>query len=75
MMSTAGYPPAQGQLYPNSAAQSTTTFDTKSPQDPRTLSRTPSPTPSEQKELDTGAVDWKTISKPKFWLRKEWICA
>ncbi|KAF9039593.1 hypothetical protein BDZ89DRAFT_1156808 [Hymenopellis radicata] len=39
----------------------------------RDLSRTPSPTPSEAKELKTGAFDWETLGKWRFWIRKEWI--
>ncbi|KAF9476136.1 hypothetical protein BDN70DRAFT_882777 [Pholiota conissans] len=74
----AGYPPNQqlhapGYLYPTtSAGTSTSTLETKVAQDPR-LSRTPSPTPSEQKELDSGAIDWKTISRPGFWFRRDWL--
>lgn len=37
--------------------------------------RTPSPTPSELKEMKTGAIDWKLISTWRFWLRREWLCA
>lgn len=40
----------------------------------RDLSRTPSPTPSELKELKTGAIDWKALMNWRFWVRKEWIC-
>lgn len=36
--------------------------------------RTPSPTPSEQKELGRGAIDWKAMSNWRFWIRREWIC-
>ena len=35
--------------------------------------RTPSPTPSEARELETGAVNWKRLATGKFWFRKEWI--
>ena len=41
----------------------------------RELSRTPSPTPSEAKELKTGAIDWRTLASRKFWFRREWLCA
>ncbi|KXN80895.1 Golgi apparatus membrane protein TVP38 [Leucoagaricus sp. SymC.cos] len=34
--------------------------------------RTPSPTPSELKELNKGAIDWKAMSNWRFWIRKEW---
>ncbi|KAF8966148.1 snare associated Golgi protein-domain-containing protein [Flammula alnicola] len=75
-MTTAGYPPTQLQLYPG--INSTSTLETKVgelSEDARQVSRTPSPTPSEQKELNSGAIDWKTISRPKFWFRREWIWA
>ncbi|KAF8151755.1 hypothetical protein B0H34DRAFT_755977 [Crassisporium funariophilum] len=65
-----GYPPPQGSSYPTN---STSTLETKVGEDPRSLNRTPSPTPSEVKELSSGAVDWKTLSSGKFWFRKEWI--
>jgi len=68
-----GYPPAQDVIYPS--VNSTSTFETKVAEDPRHISRTPSPTPSELKELKTGAIDWKTVSNWRFWIRKEWICA
>lgn len=35
--------------------------------------RTPSPTPSEAKELKTGAIDWKSLTDWRFWIRKEWL--
>ncbi|EKM77274.1 hypothetical protein AGABI1DRAFT_130686 [Agaricus bisporus var. burnettii JB137-S8] len=34
---------------------------------------TPSPTPSEEKEMKTGAIDWKSVTNWRFWIRKEWI--
>lgn len=40
----------------------------------RRSSRTPSPTPSEAKELETGAIDWARMRNWRFWIRKEWIC-
>lgn len=39
------------------------------------LNRTPSPTPSEVKELQTGAIDFKAMSNWRFWIRREWLCA
>lgn len=39
----------------------------------RRISRTPSPTPSEVKELKSGAFDWPRLMKWRFWIRKEWI--
>lgn len=35
--------------------------------------RTPSPTPSEMKELNSDVFDWKRLAKWRFWIRKEWI--
>lgn len=38
--------------------------------------RTPSPTPSEQKELSRESMfDWKTMMNWRFWFRREWLCA
>ncbi|KAF9560438.1 hypothetical protein CPC08DRAFT_690092 [Agrocybe pediades] len=57
-----------------STLNSTTTVETKPGRDDvRGLSRTPSPTPSELKELKTGAIDWKTLASRKFWIRREWL--
>ncbi|KAF8829897.1 hypothetical protein HHX47_DHR2000067 [Lentinula edodes] len=42
--------------------------------DPRAgLNRTPSPTPSEAKELQTGAIDFKAMMNWRFWIRREWL--
>lgn len=65
-------------LYPPHAAyhgltNSAMSFDTKPGEDTQ-VSRTPSPTPSEAKELESGAVDWKALLTGKFWFRKEWLC-
>lgn len=67
------YPPQQNILYP--AMNSTSTLETKLGEDPRQISRTPSPTPSELKELKTGAIDWETLKRKSFWFRREWLCA
>ena len=81
----ASYQPLQGvptqsltpTLYPPSnedgLINSRTSFEPKAGE-PSRLSRTPSPTPSEVQELETGAVNWKRLSTTKFWFRKEWIC-
>ncbi|KAF4583970.1 Tlg2-vesicle protein [Pleurotus pulmonarius] len=61
-------PPAFDTL--NSAAASTVTITPKDAG--RDLSRTPSPTPSEARELKTGAIDWKSLTKWRFWIRREW---
>ena len=39
------------------------------------VSRTPSPTPSEQRELERGVIDWKGMASWKFWFRRKWLCA
>ncbi|TEB04048.1 hypothetical protein FA13DRAFT_1807684 [Coprinellus micaceus] len=36
--------------------------------------RTPSPTPSELKELQSGAINWEAMRKWRFWIRREWLC-
>jgi len=38
----------------------------------RQSSRTPSPTPSERHELETGSIDWKRVMTWRFWFRKDW---
>lgn len=44
--------------------------------DPRRISRTPSPTPSEAAELARDSLlDWKTLLSWRFWIRREWLCA
>ena len=73
LMTTTGYPPQQDGMY--ATLNSTTTLETKVADDPRLMNRTPSPTPSEARELKTGAIDWKQISSTKFWFRREWLCA
>ncbi|PFH48524.1 hypothetical protein AMATHDRAFT_87049 [Amanita thiersii Skay4041] len=35
--------------------------------------RTPSPTPSEAKAMQTGAIDWRSMANWRFWLRREWL--
>lgn len=35
--------------------------------------RTPSPTPSELKELKSGAIDWKSLGSWRFWIRRDWL--
>lgn len=36
--------------------------------------QTPSPTPSEQKELAKGAINWSAMMNWRFWIRREWLC-
>ena len=43
--------------------------------DVRAINRTPSPTPSEAKELEKGVFDWDRMLKWRYWIRKEWTCA
>ncbi|KAF8883030.1 hypothetical protein BD779DRAFT_1472716 [Infundibulicybe gibba] len=61
--------------YNNPLSHPTTTpvFHSKPADGVQEASRTPSPTPSEQKELTTGVFDWKTLSKWRFWIRREWL--
>ncbi|KAI0788380.1 hypothetical protein C8Q74DRAFT_1367107 [Fomes fomentarius] len=41
--------------------------------DVRAVTRTPSPTPSETKELaKSGVFDWGAMMKWRYWIRKEW---
>ncbi|KAF9072461.1 hypothetical protein BDP27DRAFT_1149945, partial [Rhodocollybia butyracea] len=37
------------------------------------LNRTPSPTPSEERELQSGAIDFQTMKDWHFWIRREWL--
>lgn len=53
---------------------STTTLVHPSNEPSRDLLRTPPPTEEELRELKSGAIDWKTISNWRFWIRREWIC-
>ncbi|KAI0806058.1 snare associated Golgi protein-domain-containing protein [Irpex lacteus] len=40
----------------------------------RELSRTPSPTPSEQAELKkNGLFDWRAMASWRYWIRREWL--
>jgi len=70
-MPAGGYPPEMNDMYPT--VNSTSTLETKVGEDHRQISRTPSPTPSELKELKTGAIDWKTLKNWRFWIRREWL--
>ena len=43
--------------------------------DMRTVTRTPSPTPSEQTELSKKHLwDFKEMSHLHYWFRREWLC-
>ena len=44
--------------------------------DVRAVNRTPSPTPSEAKELAKNSVfDWDAMLKWRYWIRRDWLCA
>lgn len=77
MSSYPDYGPQGYATYPPSNESYTSTVNSaKAPDLSRQISRTPSPTPSEAKELrTTGAFDWKSLRSPKFWIRREWLCA
>ena len=71
-------PVSSERIVPNSyppvhEVASTASFETRVGDDTR-LSRTPSPTPSEVKELQSSAVDWKSLATKKFWFRRDWLC-
>jgi hypothetical protein len=80
----ASYPPYGSQQptnsypsYPPSTNTHSTSFDAiKAAEDGRQISRTPSPTPSEERELRTaGAFDWRNLLQWSFWIRREWLCS
>uniref|UniRef100_A0A8H7XRT8 Golgi apparatus membrane protein TVP38 n=1 Tax=Psilocybe cubensis TaxID=181762 RepID=A0A8H7XRT8_PSICU len=68
---TTNYPPQRDAMYDTVTLVSS--VETKVPADSRQISRTPSPTPSEAKALQTGFLDWKTMRQPKYWFRREWL--
>lgn len=71
------YPPGppNGQLSTHSFPSSLTYKSSQDVEDGVVLrGGTPSPTPSEEKEMKTGAIDWKSVTNWRFWIRKEWIC-
>jgi len=65
------YPPSQ---YDPSTVTSSTFSATKVGHEDERMARTPSPTPSELKELEKGAIDWKALATWRFWLRRDWLC-
>ncbi len=73
------YPPAPVQAPYTSANSSVTFVNGDIPNNgnrlPRDATRTPSPTPSEAKELKTGVFSWEVMGKWRFWIRREWLCA
>jgi len=68
-----GYP-YQANVNANYNSNSSSTFNTKAAEDARAIARTPSPTPSEERELKSGVFDWKTLGNWRFWIRKDRIC-
>lgn len=63
----------QQQSYPPTFS-SNATF--KHPADDmRGISRTPSPTPSEAKQMNEALFSWKQLTNWRFWIRKEWTSA
>ncbi|KAJ3931906.1 MAG: hypothetical protein NXY57DRAFT_1005441 [Lentinula lateritia] len=69
------YPPMNNYPKPSSGLDgSGLPFSANVHLDPRAgLNRTPSPTPSEAKELQTGAIDFKAMMNWRFWIRREWL--
>ncbi|KAK0200346.1 hypothetical protein DFS33DRAFT_1360713 [Desarmillaria ectypa] len=71
------YPPAPSQAPYISANSSVTFVNGDLPNNgnrvPRDITRTPSPTPSEAKELKTGVLSWEVVGKWRFWIRREWL--
>ncbi|TFK97148.1 hypothetical protein BDV98DRAFT_514348 [Pterulicium gracile] len=68
------YSSVHDQQYPPAAHLSNDPEAARNADKMRGISRTPSPTPSEVKELSSGsAVDWKTLNNWRFWIRREWF--
>ncbi|KAJ3510802.1 hypothetical protein NLJ89_g4469 [Agrocybe chaxingu] len=71
------YPPQQDANTYATLGSTTTLANSmvegKMGEEARQITRTPSPTPSELKELQTGAIDWKTLRTKNFWFRREWL--
>jgi hypothetical protein len=76
MISPVGASP-QGQYpYPPSSYNNSSNTFMKAPDNVPRISRTPSPTPSEEAELTrTSFLDWKSLSNWRYWFRREWLCA
>jgi hypothetical protein len=63
-------------VYPPSVGDTWRDVDREAAGKDRGIMRTPSPTPEEAEELSrTGIIDWRGMSRPGYWLRKEWISA
>lgn len=66
--------------YTSANPSSITVVDSDIPNDgnkvPRDITRTPSPTPSEAKQLRTnGMLSGEDVRNWRFWFRREWFCA
>ncbi|KAF8057598.1 hypothetical protein FPV67DRAFT_1528121 [Lyophyllum atratum] len=48
-------------------------YTPKASEQTRMITRTPSPTPSEERQLKSGVLDWKTLGNWRFWFRREWL--
>ncbi|KAF5375564.1 hypothetical protein D9615_009175 [Tricholomella constricta] len=64
--------------YPPTASQYGTNSTVTPPYNPKDAearfnARTPSPTPSEERQLKTGVFDWKTLGNWRFWIRRDWL--
>ncbi|TFY77770.1 hypothetical protein EWM64_g6242, partial [Hericium alpestre] len=69
------YPPTNNKPYQLNSASTVDVVQFGKPEDAgRRISRTPSPTPSEQAELDRDTFfDWKKMLNWRFWFRREWL--
>ena len=75
----AAYPPNNSSMNPSpnstNTAVTNATYYNKAHENMNELrGQTPSPTPSELKELNTPLLDWKTLTNWRFWIRREWLC-
>ncbi|EIN03921.1 hypothetical protein PUNSTDRAFT_128506 [Punctularia strigosozonata HHB-11173 SS5] len=68
------YPPAADYSAATLGANNHTITGGKPEYAGRTITRTPSPTPSEQAELTRkGAIDFKAMMNWRYWIRREWL--
>lgn len=70
------YPPPHNAANPSYMSFNSTTTKNEADVSVRYISRTPSPTPSEDAALNRkGIIDWKAVTHWRYWIRREWICA